>query len=161
MIVRWSRATGPGNMFDNHMHDMVASIESVLIAFLIGFHVLLNLTRRDAWPFTRYPMFSRYRRTQDVRVVCVALEALDGSLRWWQPHFYRYTDGIGRKLADLSEENVSSCVEHVMRLLALEHEDLSWCKAVCVIERRWVNGAPFDRPISAIPAKAGLHTNCG
>jgi hypothetical protein len=142
---------------------MFASIESesVLSAFLIGFIALLNLFRRDAWPITRYPMFSRYRAAQEVRVVCVALEAFDGTFSWWRPHFYRYADGIGRQLADLSEPNISSCMEQVTRLLAIEHEDLSWCKAVHVIERRWVNGAPFDQSISAIPAKAGLYTNCG
>jgi hypothetical protein len=140
---------------------MFASIESVTSAIIIGFTVLLNLLRRDAWPLTRYPMFSRYRRARDLRVVCLALEGLDGTFSWWRPHFYRYVDGIGGKLADLSEENISSCAEQVTRLLALEHEDLSWCKSVHVIERRWVNGAPFDRTISAIPSKAGLHTDCG
>ncbi len=130
-------------------------------AFLIIFTVLLNLLGRDAWPMTRYPMFSRYRRTEEVRVVCLALEAFDGTFRWWRPHFYRYADGIGRKLSDLSERNISSCMEQVTRLLALEHEDFSWCKAVHVIERRWVNGGPLDRSICAIPPKAGLHTNGG
>jgi hypothetical protein len=139
---------------------MFASIESVMSAFLIGFTVLLSLLRRDAWPLTRYPMFSRYRRAQEVRVVCLALEALDGTLNWWRPHFYRYTDGIGGKVADLSEGNISSCAEQVTRLLALEFEDVSLCKALHIIERRWVDGAPFDRPISVIPLKAGLHTGC-
>src|ERR1017187_1090855 len=113
---------------------MFSLIESLPIALIIGFTVFLNLVRRDAWPFTRFTMFSRYRRTRDVRVVCLALEALDGSISWWQPHFYRYADGIGRKLADLSEGNISSCIKHVTRLLALEHKDISSCKAVHVIE---------------------------
>jgi hypothetical protein len=139
---------------------MFASIESALSACLIGFTILLNLFRRDAWPLTRYPMFSRYKKAQEVRVVCLALEAFDGTFSWWRPHFYRYTDGIGRKIADLSEGSISSCMEQATRLLALEYEDLSWCRAVHIIERSWVNGAPFDRSIAAIPAKAGLHTNC-
>jgi hypothetical protein len=139
---------------------MFASMDSALIAFLIGFTVLVNLVRRDAWPFTRYPMFSRYRKTEDIQVVCLALEASDGSLRQWQPHFYRYTDGIGVKLGDLSEGNISSCVEQVMRLLKLEHRDVSWCKAVHVLERRWINGAPLDRTIATIPVTGGIHTNC-
>lgn len=140
---------------------MVASIDTVLGLCLIGLTALLHLARRDAWPFTRYPMFSRYKSLKDVRVMCLALEGSDGRLRWWRPHFYRYTDGIGGKLADLSDANISSCTDHVLRLLTLEREDLSRCRAIHVIERKWENGVPCDRTVSAIPLKGGLHKHCG
>jgi hypothetical protein len=127
----------------------------VLIALLTGFMALLTMTRRDAWPITRYPMFSGYRRIGDVRVLCLALETADGSLRWWRPHFYRYTDGIRYLLGDGTEEQAVPCVEHVMRLLALEYKDVSWCTAVHVVERTWLNGVPLDRAKCSIPVLGG------
>lgn len=129
------------------------------VACLIGVFVLLTLMRRDAWPFTRYPMFSRYRRSHDIRIVCVALEREDGILVWWRPRFHRYSDGLAGKLAAQSEEESAAGVEQATRLLKLEHGDISWWKAVHVRERRWVNGSPLDRTVFTIPLRTGAPAN--
>jgi hypothetical protein len=86
-------------------------------------------------------MFSRYRESRDIRVVCLALEGHDGNLSWWRPRFHRYVDGLAGKLPE-------SGVEQAIRLLKLEHGDMAWCKAVHVRERTWVRGVPVDRTIS-------------
>jgi hypothetical protein len=135
-----------------------ASSEWLSITLLVALFILVSLSPRDAWPFARYPMFSRYRKSQEVRVICLALEAKDGSLKWWRPHFYRYTDALGPKLVDLSDASKSFCLREVSRLLALEYGDISWCRSIRILERRWTNGRLSDTALAAIPVEGRLHT---
>jgi len=94
-------------------------------------------------------MFCGYKQAQDVVVLCLALESFDGSLRWWNPHFYRYVDGISGALVNATDEKIALCVDQVRRLLQLEYGDISWCTALRLVERRWVNGAAQDRVVKA------------
>src|ERR1700733_3321801 len=114
----------------------------------------VTLLRRDAWPFSRYPMFSRYRDPRQVCVICIALETPDGSLTWWRPHFYRYPDVLGRKLAldDLALK--LWCVSEVLRLVQLEN-GLEGAKsepyrAVHIVERRWIDNSVRDRTLAKV-----------
>jgi hypothetical protein len=127
----------------------------MLIAALVLAFVFVTIRRADAWPITRYPMFSRPRDPDDVCVICFALETPDG-LRWWRPHFYRYPDYLARKLAagGLAERGLAErlwCVSEILRLARLEQGSERECVAVHIIERRWINCAVRDRTVARVP----------
>jgi hypothetical protein len=130
-----------------HTDDLIAVLA-------LAFTLYLTLARRDAWPFTRYPMFSSYLDPAHVRVVCFALETRDGQLHWWHPRFYRYPDKLGRKAAGGDTAVKLWCVSEVIRLIRLEEGDTLHYRAIHVIERKWVHGDSQDLTIASVPLPA-------
>ena len=123
----------------------------VLAAVLILMFFSVTLFRRDAWPFTRYPMFSRYRDPRQVCVVCIALESPDGTLRWWRPHFYRYPDMFGRRLLRDDHALRLWCTGEVLRLVRLETGNMDAYRAIHIVERRWIDSSVRDRTLARVP----------
>ena len=128
----------------------------VAAVFVVLF-VSVTLARRDAWPFTRYPMFSRYRDPWEVRVICFGLETLKGNVTWWRPRFYRYQDTLGRKLAPDDSAHRLWVVSEVLRLVRLEEGDARRYIAVHIVERRWVDCAVRDRTLARIAVSGETH----
>jgi hypothetical protein len=110
----------------------------------------VTLLRREAWPFSRYPTFSRSRDPRQVCVICIALEAPDGNVTWWRPHFYRYPDIFARKLARGDLALRLWCASEVLRLVRLEKGAAEPCCAVHIVERRWIDRAVRDRTLARV-----------
>jgi hypothetical protein len=125
-------------------------------ALLIFAFFSVTLLRREAWPFTRYPMFSRYRDPRQVCVICIALETPDGNLTWWRPHFYRYADIFGRKLASDDLSLRLWCASEILRLVRLEGHPESY-RAVHIVERRWIDSSIRDRTLAKVAVTGHTH----
>jgi hypothetical protein len=119
-------------------------------AVLILMFFSVTLLRREAWPFTRYPMFSHYRDPRQVCVICIALETPDGNLTWWRPRFYRYPDIVGRKLVPDDPSLRLWCVSEVLRLVRLEKGDSETYRAIHIVERRWIGCSVQDRTLARV-----------
>jgi hypothetical protein len=119
-------------------------------AVLILMFFSVTLLRREAWPFTRYPMFSHYRDPRDVCVICIALENSDGNLTWWRPHFYRYPDILGRKLVPDDPSLRLKYVSEVLRLVRLEKGATDSYRAIHILERRWIDCSAQDRTLARV-----------
>lgn len=123
-----------------------------MIFYLIFFILLLapliwaTARRKDAFPFSHYPMFSHLIDTDNVVVYRVALETKDGNTVWWKSGFYRYPEFVGRKLKNLYElehehkqlfftlERQRLLIE-VLRLIEVEAKDAEKYKAFQIVKR--------------------------
>jgi hypothetical protein len=121
---------------------------SCLYSLYLGWH------GKDAWPFTRFPMFSRRLNPLDLKVIRFRLVTLDGGLKWWNPRFYRYPDRIGDKTMAAGAPGVLWGAAEVLRLVALEEGGANRYKAVEVVERSWNGHRAVDRILARIPAAA-------
>lgn len=84
-----------------------------IIFFIIMCVILLWVTigRKEAWPFSWYPMYAGSHVAGKVNVIRIALQKPDGKLSWWQSRFYRYPEFTGRKLQQLRQAgNVNNTI---------------------------------------------------
>jgi hypothetical protein len=106
-------------------------------------------------------MFSRYRDPRQVCVICIALETPDGSLTWWRPHFYRYADIFGRKLATDDLALRLWCASEVLRIVRLEEGrpkgNAEPYRAVHIVERRWIDSSIQDRTLAKVAVSGNTH----
>ncbi len=117
---------------------------------LITIFLWVTLRGKEAWPFSAYPMFSQRRDISQVEVVRVALETQAGELIWWQPHFYRYPEAIGRNLKRLYalQQGIATSLEllahqqkicaDVIRLLHQEKGNLQHYRSILLIRRNLI-----------------------
>ena len=105
----------------------------------------------DAWPFTRYPMFSGRTPPEDARVVRIRLILHDGTSQWWAPRSHRYADAIGSRLQNPEPGMVLWAAAEVLRLIAHDEGGTGRYRAISIVERRWENGSVRDRELSSIP----------
>ena len=70
----------------------------LLIGIVTG-HLVAQVTGRELWPFSSYPMFSRRRRIADVEACCLVLIWRSGAREVWRPRAYTWAkefDNRGR-----------------------------------------------------------------
>jgi hypothetical protein len=63
-------------------------------ALFVGLALGAVLRRRDAWPFSHYPMFCQRLAPEDLAVVRIAIEDEAGRIDWWRPRFFRLPDRL-------------------------------------------------------------------
>lgn len=51
--------------------------------------------KRDAWPFSAFPMFERPVEASRLVVYRIALELEGGEVQWWTPHYYKLQQTLG------------------------------------------------------------------
>jgi len=126
----------------------------LFVVAILGVLVWATLRESDAWPLSRYPMFSRRADPERVRVCRVALETNGGEAIWWRSRFRRYPERVGRALlqidagrdgsaradavADLATAKV---LLEVQRLIRLEEGGLGRYRAIRVERRSTVREA--------------------
>lgn len=121
-----------------------------IIFFIIICGALLWVTigRKEAFPFSWYPMYSGPNSLDKVRVFRIALEKTGGEITWWRSRFYRYPEYTGRKLKELRymlrervQNEVFVLLERnrllleVMRLIESEEGSVINYKAFHIVER--------------------------
>lgn len=98
---------------------MIEFIFFVVIVFLLAVATLRNY---DAFPFSRYPMFSKPAEISQIRVIRIAFEMRNKDVVWWKSRFYRYPEFVGRSLENLVDRNSSD--ERTNAFLELEKQRL-------------------------------------
>jgi hypothetical protein len=73
----------------------------VFFCIICGLLLWVTLFRKQAYPFSFYPMYSTPHGVDEIVVFRLALEKKDGTVLWWQSEFYRYPEYLGRKLMQL------------------------------------------------------------
>lgn len=73
----------------------------VFFGIICGLLLWVTLFRKQAYPFSFYPMYSTPHSADEIVVFRLALEKKDGTVIWWQSEFYRYPEYLGRKLKQL------------------------------------------------------------
>ncbi|MDO3642251.1 hypothetical protein [Mucilaginibacter sp. L3T2-6] len=137
-----------------------------VIFFLVICAVLLWVTirKKEAYPFSYYPMYSSGHKIENVCVYRIALKKQDGSMAWWESEFYRYPEYVGRKLKQLSvahkqinpngiflELEKRKLLIMVMRIMEKEGAEISSYYAFCIVERKVApNLHPMDRLVETI-----------
>ena len=119
---------------ENHGSE-VPSI-ALLIAVLLIPAWIVTLRRKDAWPFSCYPMFSSLMFPETLGVYRIALEHSDGSLRWWNPHFYKLQGTLGKRLVSAALARRSGEVERIVQLVrssTSEDSNLEQARSLCVV----------------------------
>ena len=119
------------------------------------FFLYLIIFGKEAWPFTRYPMFSRLHSLEHVCVTRLALESHQGKVDWWRPHFYRDHEQITAQIVR-SPAELLHWLSEALRLIEKEEGTTSRYRAVHIVERTWDGNSARDRTVKIIPV-AGIH----
>lgn len=120
-----------------------------LIFFVLVCAILAGITiaRRDAFPFSWYPMYAAPYAPENVKLIRLGLQMHDGTVSWWQSRFYRYPEYTGRRLLQLRKAaekagtNVFITLERnkllleVLRLIESEEGSVKAYKAFHIVER--------------------------
>jgi hypothetical protein len=75
-----------------------------------------TLRRRDAWPFTGYPMFENAVSAEAIQVYRIALEFSDGECVWWHPQYYKLQQTLGTEYARTLRLPPNSRTDQLSRL---------------------------------------------
>ena len=62
-------------------------------------------------------MFSSLMFPETLGVYRIALEHSDGSLRWWNPHFYKLQGTLGKRLISAALARRTGEVERIVQLV--------------------------------------------
>jgi len=121
--------------------------------FLLAIHVavvLMTVWKRDFWPFTHYPMFSKARKPDQVRVIRFALIGPGDRRVWWKPEFDCYSEDIADRLHPDSSRVVFRAAAEVMRLVELEEPGATAYHGVEVVERVLQAGSTVERVVARV-----------
>lgn len=143
------------------------TIPILLFILLPALLLWVTVSRKDAWPFSHYPMFSRLTDLSEVEVFRVALETTTGEIVWWRSEFYRYPEFVGRKLkkiqqlegeggsvAGLASLERQRCLSEVLRLIESEAGGLDHYQAFHIVRRTVDTDDGFtirDQTVARIP----------
>lgn len=121
------------------------------LLFFIGVCAILTgitIARKDAWPFSWYPMYAAPHAPERVKVIRIGLQTQEGPVTWWQSRFYRYPEYTGRRLLQLQKAAAKSAgntvfiilernklLLEVLRLIESEQGSASQYKAFHIVER--------------------------
>lgn len=137
-----------------------------LIFFVVVCGILtgIAIARKDAFPFSWYPMYSAPHAPEKVKMIRLGLQAHDGAVSWWQSRFYRYPEYTGRRLLQLQKavekaagNNVFITLERnkllleVLRLIESEEGSVRGYMAFHIVERTVnTNLEITDRTVSVV-----------
>ncbi|MET0393846.1 MAG: hypothetical protein ABW019_11930 [Chitinophagaceae bacterium] len=137
-----------------------------LLFFIVVCGILAGVTivRKDAWPFSWYPMYAAPHAPEKVTVIRIALQAREGSVTWWRSRFYRYPEYTGRRLLQLQKAAAkrtghavfitlerNKLLLEVLRLIESEDASASHYKAFHIVERTvGDNLVPHDRTLEIV-----------
>lgn len=119
----------------------------------------------EGFPFSAYPMFSRARKLNNVKVYRIAVEKQNGDVCWWQSRFYRYPEFAASKLARIydvaAEDPKTKAVNtleknrillEVLRLIHAESRDDHDYKAFHIVARTiGKDMQPADQTVEIVP----------
>jgi len=132
---------------------------ALLIAILFVPAWIVTLRRKDAWPFSCYPMFSSLMFPETLGVYRIALEHSDGSLRWWNPHFYKLQGTLGKRLVYAALARRTGEVERIVQLVRSstnEDSNLEQARSLCVVLRRCQTAGDEIKVIDNVVLRIGL-----
>jgi len=136
-----------------------------LVLIFIACSWYVTIRERDAWPFTRYPMFVNPVNAETLCVYRIAIGYADGSRRWWQPRFYKLQQTFGEEFAraiahPMPErmarlQDVFSRIEHCLG----QDPATALATSYCVVRRQAVRSAagkwtPVDEVVQRVALRA-------
>lgn len=133
---------------------------ALLIAVLLVPAWFVTLRRRDAWPFSCYPMFSSLMFPETLGIYRIALEHSDGSLRWWNPHFYKLGGTLGKRLVFAALARQTGEVQRIVQLVRFsstnEDSNLEQARGLCVVLRQFQTAGDEIKVIDNVVLRIGL-----
>jgi hypothetical protein len=117
------------------------NIYIIFFCTICGLLSWVTLFRKQAYPFSFYPMYSTPHSVDQISVFRLALEKKDGTVAWWQSEFYRYPEYLGRKLQQI--KNAGSDDIKKSTLLKLEQKRLLLI-ALQIIEKEEGNSDAYN-----------------
>ena len=90
------------------------NIYIIFFCIICGLLLWVTLFRKQAYPFSFYPMYSAPQSVRRISVFRLALEKKDGTVVWWQSEFYRYPEYLGRKLQQLQNSGSDDAKNSVL-----------------------------------------------
>ena len=123
----------------------------LLGSFFLIVHFYCIITKRDLWPFSCYPMFSKPKKVADVVCFRLAIEGQDEKRLWWQSRFKNYEQTLRRELRVVFEipadkrppELFRKILKRILFFAGMD-VDLKNYQKIHVV-RRWAEPQPGDR----------------